>query len=424
MYFEIDSSIRDNEELCMMKQELHRFAREVIRPAAMKLDQMSPHETYAEGSPYFEVMKKMKKMGYHRILVPEEYGGCMMGPELFNIFFEEIAWGSVGFATAIGVDMIPTSVMGLLGSPELKEEVLIPWMQDEEDEYRGCWTVMDPDRGSDYITSMTHPNPEEYGIRGFCIAKPAGNEWVINGVKSYWTSSAPCATWALVHPIIPPHRGPQDLGMAIVPLNLPGVTVSPPIDKLGTRDDPQGEIVFDNVRVPEHYMICSDSTLSRQLVKCLIANTSCAIASMFVGVARAAFEEALLYTQQRVQGGKPIIEHQLTKYRLYRMFEKIEVTRQYVRAVTRHVWERVLDLQTFDQSTAHALMAQAYSKENAFAIASDALQLFGASGIVKGMPIEKIFRDARCGMIEDGTVEVLGLTAFEDLLQDDKYIFD
>lgn len=424
MYFDIDSNIRDNEELTMIKNELHRFARDVIRPAAMKLDQMSPREVAAPDSPYFDVMKKIKQMGYHRMLVPEEYGGAMMSPDIFNIFFEEIAWGSVGFATAIGVDMIPTCVMGLVGSPELREEVLVPWMKDEEDNYRGCWSLTDPDRGSDNIIVMTHPNPEELGIKGFLIARPDGDEWVINGVKSYWTSSAPCANWALIHPLIPPHRGPHDMGLAVVPLTLPGVSVGPPIDKLGTRDDPQGEIVFDNVRIPEHYMICSDSYISRQLLKCIIANTSCAVASMFVGVARAAFEEAWAYCRQRVQGGKPIIEHQLTKYRLYRMYEKIEVTRQFVRAVTKHVWERVLELQTFDQSTSHALMAQAFAKENAFQIASEALQLFGASGITKEMVIEKIFRDARCGMILDGTCEILGLTAIEDLLDDDRYTLD
>ncbi|MGB4616657.1 MAG: acyl-CoA dehydrogenase family protein, partial [Dethiobacteria bacterium] len=253
MYYEIDSSIRENEALVMLRNELHRFAREVIRPAARQLDQMPYRETNQEGSPYFEVMRKMKQNGYHRLLVPEEFGGSYSGPEAFNIFFEEIAWGSVGFATAIGVDMIPTAIMSLIGSPELIDEVLRPWMEDEEDKYRGCWSVMDPERGSDYIMAMSMPDPEKLGTKGCCRAEPEGDGWIINGAKSYWTSSAPCATWILTHPLIPPHESPTHVGAAIIPVDAPGVTISPPIDKLGTRDDPQGEIVFDNVRIPGHY---------------------------------------------------------------------------------------------------------------------------------------------------------------------------
>ncbi|MFZ5645851.1 MAG: acyl-CoA dehydrogenase family protein [Bacillota bacterium] len=424
MYFEIDSSVRNNEDLTLLRAELHKFARDVIRPASVKLDQMDSRKTAEKDSPYFEVMKKMKKNGYHRLLVPEEYGGLQVGPEAFNIFFEEIAWGSVGFSTAIGVDMIPTTVMSLIGSPEIIDEVLRPWMADEKDQYRGCWCVMDPERGSDYIMAMSHQNPEEIGTKGFCKAERDGDGWRINGVKSLWTSSAPCANWALTHPLIPPHESPTDMGAAIVPLNLPGVTLSPPIDKLGLRDDPQGEIVFDNVWIPDHYMVASVPLLSVQMMKMVISMTSCAIASMYVGVARSAFEEAIKYARGRVQGGKAIIDHQLTRYRLYKMFEKIETARYYTRSVTRHVWEEVFDQRTYNQSTAHALTAQAYSKDKAFEVVTDALQLFGGAGILKESLIEKIFRDARCGLIEDGTTEVLSLEAIEDLLQEEFYTLD
>ncbi len=424
MYFEIDTHVRENEELSMLKAELHKFAKEVIRPAAKELDQMPPGETAREGSPYYEVMRQMKKNGYHRIMVPEEFGGMYSGPEMFNVVFEEIAWGSLGFATALGVDIIPTAVMSLIGSPEVIDEVLRPWMEDEAGNYHGCWSVMDPDRGSDYIMSMSMPDAEKLGIKGFARADRDGDGWLINGVKSYWTSSAPCANWILTHPLIPPHHSPTDIGAAIVPTSLPGVTVSPPIDKLGTRDDPQGEIVFDNVRIPEHYMISSNAALASNMMKMVISSTSCGIASMAVGVARAAFEEALSYTQERVQGGKAIIDHQLTRYRLYKMFEKIETARYFIRSVTKHVFEEIFVKREFLQSTAHALAAQAYSKEKAFEVVTDALQLFGGAGITKDYVIEKIFRDARCGLIEDGTVEILGLEALEDMLQEETYNLD
>ncbi|MFZ5596433.1 MAG: acyl-CoA dehydrogenase family protein [Bacillota bacterium] len=419
MYFELDTMIRENDELTMLRNEIHKFAKEVIRPASVTLDQMNSKDTHKKDSPYFEVMKKMKKNGYHRLLVPEEYGGLNAGPEAFCIVVEELGWGSVGLATALGVDWIPTGMMSLIASPEIIEEILVPWMEDENDEYRGCWSVMDPDRGSDYIMTMSHPNPEILGTKGFCRAERDGDDWIIHGVKSLWTSSGPCANWALTHPLIPPYDDASCLGAAIIPLNTPGVSQSFPIDKLGTRDDPQGELVFDKVRIPDRYMLATAPELASTLFSSLISLTSTFIACVSVGLARAAFEEAVKYTKERVQGGKAVFDHQLTKYRLYKMFEKIETSRFYTRSVAKHVWEEVFENRTFNQSTSHALTAQAFCKEKAFEVVHDALQLFGGSGILKESLIEKLFRDARCLMIEDGTVEVLGLEAIEHAFKDE-----
>lgn len=424
MYFEIDKLVRENKEHGMFRSELHRFAKEVLRPAAEKLDKMDAREVAQHDSPYFEVIRKMKKNGYHRVLVPEEYGGEMLGPLEFNTFCEELAWGSMGLTTACGVNSFPAICAALIGSPEAIEEVVRPFMEDEEDKYHGCWAVMDPDRGSDYITAMDDPHPEEFGMEGFFKTERDGDEWVLNGTKSYWTSSGPCANWALVHPILPPHSSPQDIGAAMVPLTLPGVTVSPPIDKLGMRDDPQGEIIFENVRIPNHYMLAQAPEFGRTLVKMLVSCTSVYMGGMFLGVARAAFEETLKYCKERIQGKKPIIDHQLTRIRLYKMFEGIETARAFLRAATKNVFEEIFQNHTYYQSTAHAFTAQAYCKNTAFQIAHDGLQLFGGAGILKEMPIEKLFRDARVGLIMDGCSEMLSLEAVADMLEEDLYSVD
>jgi len=424
VYTEIDDRIRFNEEITMFKNEVHRFAKEVVRPAAWELDKMDSKDAAAKDSPYFDVMRKMKKNGYHRLFITEENGGDGAGADEFNILFEELGWGSVGFATAIGVDMLAPIAMDLIGTPEIQEEVLRPWMADEGDKYHGCWAVMDPDRGSDYVIGMTHPNPEEFGIKGFCRADRDGDDWVLNGSKSYWTSSGPVSTWVMTHPVIPPHEKFTDLGAAVLPLDLPGVTVMPPIDKLGTRDDPQGQIIFDNVRIPNHYMVAQVPALSLPLMKMIISCSSCGMASFYTGLARAAFEETLKYCYERVQGNKPLIEHQLTQYRVYKMFEKIETSRAYVRSVIRHVWREVIETREFGQSTPHALVAQAYCKDMAFAVAHECVQLHGGMGITKDMLVEKLFRDARCGLIEDGSSEILGLEAAADLLAEETYTLD
>ena len=189
-------------------------------------------------------------------------------------------------------------------------------MEDEGDKYHGCWTVMDPDRGSDYIMALNDPHPRSSASRGSCLVDRDGDDWVLNGVKSYWTSCGPCATWALAHPILPPHQ-PHSSARALVPLNPPGVTVSPPIDKVGMRDHPQGELIFENVKIPNHYMMAQAPEFGRTLAKMMVSCTSCHMGGTFIGLARAAFEEALKYCKERVQGKKLIIEHQLTRYRLY-----------------------------------------------------------------------------------------------------------
>ena len=424
MYFEIDSEVRENQEISMWKSELHRFAKEVLRPASFELDRMDAKATGAKDSPYFEVMRKARKNGYHRLCIPDEYGGTLIGPLEWNILGEELGWGSVGLATSIVENMFAPGAASLLGSPQVIDEVVRPWMEDEGDTYAGCWTVMDPDRGSDYLMSFNDPDPASFGTEGFLRADREGDGWVLNGVKSYWTGCAPVATWALAHPMLPPHEGPHQLGAAVLPLNLPGVTQSPSIDKVGMRDHPQGELIFENVKIPNHYMIAQAPEFGTILAKILICVTSSHMGGAFIGLARAAFEEALKYCNERVQGKALIIEHQLTRYRLYNMFEKIETARACLRAITKNVWEEVFQNHTFNPSAAHALAAQVYCKNMAFEVAHDALQLHGGAGILKEMPIEKFFRDSRPGLIMDGTSEILALEAAADMLDEELYTTD
>ncbi len=122
------------------------------------------------------------------------------------------------------------------------------------------------------------------------------------------------------------------------------------------------------------------------------------------------------YARQRVQGGVPIARHKNIKLKLYEMFEKVEAARYYVRKATEYTHRKVIEQQTADASPRHARAAQIYAKKIAYEVAHDALQIFGAYGLSKEFIIEKLFRDARSMLIEDGTVEVLSLEAAEDVI--------
>ena len=247
------------------------------------------------------------------------------------------------------------------------------------------------------------------------VAEKDGDEWVISGQKAAWPSSAPVATHCGLHAQIKGGRFIDQM-FCIVPLDLDGVRKGKPVDMLGMRDDPQGELFFDNVRIPDRYVVVAPGIYYAIFYDQLLSLTSCAMGAYAVGLARAAFEEALNYARQRIQGGMPIARHKNIKIKLYEMFEKIETARYYVRKAMEYTHKKVIEQQTADASPRHARVAQIYAKRMAFEVANDALQIFGAYGLSKEFIVEKLFRDARAMQIEDGTVEVLSLETAEDIV--------
>ncbi len=135
----------------------------------------------------------------------------------------------------------------------------------------------------------------------------------------------------------------------------------------------------------------------------ILAAANAGMSAAFTGVARAAFEEALNYCRQRVQGGKAIAEHQLVQKKLFDMFIKVESARSLSRSVMAY------NATTTPPLTQYSIAAKVYCTQAAFDVASDAVQLHGGYGLAKGMLIEKLFRDARAALIEDGTNDMLSL---------------
>lgn len=401
----------------MLKEEVNRFAREVLRPAGRALDRMAPEERIAPGSPYFDAMHRLRSLGYHRVFLPPEHGGP--DPALTavgrTIVFEELAWGSLGLATALGVDMLPFVLISNFGGAEVQEELLGPWARDETGALHGCWGVTEPEHGSDAIGCIRDADALAFGP-GQVIAEPDGDGWVIRGQKAAWISSGPVASHCGVHAQVAGGKSILNGLFAIVPLNVDGVRRGKPVDMMGVRDDPQCELFFDDVRIPEHYVLVGPTQFYPVFVDQLLCLTSAGVAAMAVGLARAAFEEALVYARQRVQGGAPIVRHKNVRLTLYSMFEKIETARSYVREVTRHVYARTIEAGTYGASPRHARAAQIYAKRIAFEVAHDAVQICGAYGLSKESLVEKLFRDARALLIEDGTLEVLALDAAEDVV--------
>ncbi len=391
-----------------IKEETHKFAAEVLRPASIELDKLSPDEVIAEGSVHWDVFRKAYELGYHKVALPESLGGTDMSPLTRHIFTEEMAWGSVDFALSLAVTSFPFAVAAMSGNPDLIKEVVVPFAEDRQGKYIGCWAITEPHHGSDSLLIGTDQfQAPDVGFE--CQARLDGDEWVISGQKSAWVSNGTIATHALTYLGIDRSKGMAGGGVAVIPLDLPGVSKGKPLDKLGQRALNQGEIFFDSVRIPKHYMLV-ESAGYPFTIDSTLANANAWMGTAFTGVARAAFEEALAYCKQRIQGGKPICEHQLVQAKLFEMFTKVESARALSRAAL------VYNSNTMPPATQYSIASKVYCTQAAFEVASDAIQLFGGYGLTKELPVEKFFRDARASMIEDGTNEVLSLAGARKLI--------
>lgn len=405
MYLDLNKTLTPEQQA--LRDQMHRFAAEVMRPAAIELDKLTADEVIAPGSRLWDLLRTAYRQGYHLRGFPEQLGGAGMGPLEGHIVGEEMGWASAGLSIALGVTAFPFSFAAqyaaMTGNKDLMDEIVMPYVNDREGKYIGCWAITEPDHGSDTLLFGT----EQFRTSDITFqvqARRDGDDWIISGQKSAWVSNGTIATHACTFLTIDPSRGMDGGGVAVIPLDLPGVTKSPPLRKLGQRDLNQGEIFFDNVRIPKHYMLVEPEAYPA-IIDGILAGANAGMSTTFTGLARAAFEEALAYTRQRRQGGKLICEHQLVQDKLFQMFRKVEAARALSRAAS--IYNRT----TVPPATEYSIAAKVQSTQTAFEVASDAIQLHGGYGLSQEFHVEKLFRDARASMIEDGSNEVLGLAA-------------
>jgi alkylation response protein AidB-like acyl-CoA dehydrogenase len=407
MYLDLNLELTD--ELTAFKENVHRFALDVLRPRAAELDRCAdPAGVIACDSPFWDVFRLAYRLGYHKAMLPAEAGGLGLGGLEQHIFLEELGWGSADFAIAIGVAGFPFAMVARAGSPALIDELVRPFADDPTARFIGCWAITEPDHGSDTLIAGT-PEFHDPSIRGNLCARRVGDDYVLRGQKSAWVSNGTIATHARTFLSLDPSQGMAGGGVAVIPLDLPGITRGKPLDKLGQRALNQGEIFFDDVRLPARFMLAGAEVYEMTLdVTLALANAS--MGAIFTGLARAAYEAALLYTTERVQGGKRLCEHQLVQKRLVDMFTRVEACRQLSRAAM------VYNHATLPPATQYSIASKTFCTEAALEVASSALQLFGGNGLSREYPIEKIFRDARASLIEDGSNDVLALIAARRLL--------
>jgi len=397
--FETDLSHEEVE----IQATVHRFAEEVLRPVGKNLDHLAdPQQVIDKGSALYEVFEKYDALGIAGL----NAGDTDLAPDklarIQAIVLEELAWGDAGLALSIACRGMMPMYAELSGQEDLIQRFASPGNKEI-----GCWAITEPDHGSDTL-AMNQPHFNDPAIKANCIARKDGDDYVIRGQKSSWVSNGPIATVAALFLTIEGDKGFEGGGVAVVPLDLPGISKGKPLDKIGQRALPQGEIFFDDVRIPGGYMLADQKTYKDTLnMQLTLANSFMGVS--FTGVARSAYDLALAYAKERVQGGKPIIQHQSVKLRLFDMFRKVESACSFARKI--HVYNTVSGTPKLHYSIA----SKTYCTKVAFEVASEAVQMFGGNGLSREYPVEKIMRDARASLIEDGCNEVLSLVGAESL---------
>ncbi len=396
--FDLDAGL--TAEMIAVRENCRRFAEEVMRPVAIRLDTMDPAAVIAEDSPLWQALEQYKDLGL--VGMPDCYGADLSPAEralMHCIVLEELCAGDVGlFITFALYNMTPT-IAASFGRQDLvdffggRNEV-------------SCLAITEPSHGSDSL-AFTETVFSDKSVRPSCRVRRDGDDFIINGQKSAWVSCGTIAgSCTLFATYEDSSQGFADGAVFLLPLDLPGITRGKPLDKIGQRSLNQGEIFFDNVKVPQQFFIMGGPEVYPAVWEYYLKGANIAMGQQFIGVARAAFDHALAYAKERVQGGVAIIEHQNVKSRLFRMFTQLESARSHIRRVA--IAEATIEGGVPFQ---YAASAKVLSTQAAFDIASDAIQLFGGNGLTREYPVEKIFRDARASLIEDGENSMLGLMA-------------
>jgi len=387
-----------------MRDMVRKFGAEVIRPAGIELDAMAdPADVIAEGSVLWDVFRQYRELGLHKRGFPKAMGGMAedMDPMMGILISEELGYADAGIAISVGAGGMPFAYCMASPVPAL-QQLARDYVEDTNAELVGCWGIIEPDRGGgDWGLSGDNPNftPNLKGVL-------KGDVYILNGQKAAWVSNGTIATHCVLHVGLDPSRGMMGQGIAIVPLDLPGISKGKPLQKMGQRALNQGEIFFEEVELPKEYMIIPDYMAFIEASRAGGGQSPMSgMAVLFGGLAKAALDEGISYAKQRIQGGVAIIEHKNISLKLFEMFMAVESARSLARQM--YLYNANSGQPS---SMLHTMAGKWQSTETAYKVASEAIQIHGGNGLTKEYVIEKLFRDARTAMIEDGVNETLALS--------------
>jgi len=366
------------------------FGREVVSPLAGERDREARFDR--------DVWDRCGEMGLCGLPISTEYGGQGADAVTTGVAIEALAYGGhdAGLLLSLGAHLTIGSLpIDLHGTPEQKEKYL-PKLTTGE--WIGAFGVTEPDAGSDTASIKSK------GVR-------EGDEWVLNGTKTFITNGPICDVFTVVVRTNPDSGPGQGMTAFILDRDTPGLSVGKHLDKMGNRSSPTSEMIMEDVRVPDSQRLGDEgSALWKVAFECFDWERTVMIASGIGGM-EASLERCIAYAKEREAFGKPIGKHQAVAHKLAEMKIRLETARLTLRHAA---WLK-------DQGKPHmveASIAKAYVAECAIKNAEEAIQIFGGWGYIKEFPVERGWRDAKLSSIGGGTTEIQKMIISRVLLGD------
>jgi alkylation response protein AidB-like acyl-CoA dehydrogenase len=366
--------------------------RKAVREFA--LAEIAPHVLDWDENQIFplEAVKKAGELGFLGAVFAEDLGGAGFGYIEYAIVVEELARVDPSVALIVAAHTsLCTNHIFLAGNDEQRRKY-IPKLATGE--WIGCWSLTEPEAGSDAAGTRT-------------TAVFAGNEWVLNGSKTFTTNAHyadVCVAMAVTNRTASQHG----ISAFIIEKDTPGFRAGKKENKLGMRASATGEVIFTDCRLPACQLLGKEGEGFIDSLR-ILDGGRISIAALSVGTAQGAYDAALKYSKQRRQFGRPISEFQAIQHKLADMATELEAARllTYRAAYLKDQGGRV---------TRESAMAKLFASERAVSICNEAVQIHGGYGFIKDYPVEKFYRDVKLCTIGEGTSEIQRMVIARQLL--------
>jgi butyryl-CoA dehydrogenase len=365
-----------SEEQTLFRELVHDFVAKEVKPLARETDERAEFN--------WPAVRKMGPLGLLGLEVPEAYGGADVGAVSAAIAIEELGWGCGSTALAISAhNGLALGPIIRYGTEEQKQAWLPALSQG-----RGrlaCLGLTEPDAGSDL----------QGGVRTAAVKE--GDSWIIDGNKM-WLTNASVSDLMVILCRTDPAGGSRSLSLILVPTDSEGVTIGPAEKKMGLKGSPTHAVNLDGVQVPLDNVL-GDEGRGLQQTLATLDSGRIGIGALAVGLAQAAFEEAVNYARERQAFGRRIAEHQAIQWMLADAATEIHAARL---MVYQAAWLKQLGR----AYTREAAMAKLFATEMSERVCRNAIQIHGGYGYSQEYPVERIYRDTRLMTIGEGTSEI------------------
>lgn len=357
-----------------LRMKIREFAETEVKPIAFMLDKENEFPT--------EAVKKLGEMGVLGIPFPKEYGGAGLDMISYAIAVEELSRvdGGTGVILSAHVSLGSYPIFAY-GTEEQKQKYLVPLAKGEK---LGAFGLTEPNAGSDAGGTET-------------TAVLEGDYYILNGGKIFITNADKAETY-IVFAVTTPDIGTRGISAFIVEKVWEGFTFGDHYDKMGIRSSSTAELIFNNVKVPKENLLGKEGE-GFKIAMFTLDGGRIGIASQALGIAQGAFENALAYAKEREQFGKPIAFQQVISFKLADMATKL-------RAARFLVYSAAELKENHEDYAMESAMAKQYASDVCLEIVNEALQIFGGTGYLKGMEVERAYRDAKICTIYEGTNEI------------------